>query len=157
METQMESTRDPRVSCESRERGKNAESGHEEIESGNHGNERAVEDHANAKHTRPTTVVRIRNSQGKVVQDCDVYIGRRVKRGGWDLPYSDWANPFTVWDWGSPVEAQKRFEHYIRFERSDLLERLPELRGKRLGCWCKPYPCHGDILVKLLNEFFPQV
>ena len=29
---------------------------------------------------------------------------------------------------------------------------LGELRGKILGCWCKPKPCHGDILVKLVEE-----
>ena len=27
-----------------------------------------------------------------------------------------------------------------------------ELEGKELGCWCKPSPCHGDILIKLLKE-----
>jgi len=29
---------------------------------------------------------------------------------------------------------------------------LHELVNKRLGCWCKPGPCHGDILVKLIRE-----
>jgi predicted RNA methylase len=29
---------------------------------------------------------------------------------------------------------------------------LPELVGKRLGCHCKPLPCHGDVLIKLLEE-----
>lgn len=33
-----------------------------------------------------------------------------------------------------------------------LMKSLPELKGKTLGCWCKPYPCHGDVLVELLNE-----
>lgn len=27
---------------------------------------------------------------------------------------------------------------------------LPELKG-RLGCWCKPEACHGDVLVELLE------
>ena len=26
------------------------------------------------------------------------------------------------------------------------------VKGKRLGCWCKPNKCHGDIIIKLLNE-----
>jgi hypothetical protein len=26
---------------------------------------------------------------------------------------------------------------------------LYELKGKILGCWCKPLACHGDILVRL--------
>ena len=24
------------------------------------------------------------------------------------------------------------------------------LKGKKLGCWCKPECCHGDVLVELL-------
>ena len=34
-----------------------------------------------------------------------------------------------------------------------LLDRLGELEGKTLGCWCKPdQACHGDILIELLKE-----
>ena len=29
--------------------------------------------------------------------------------------------------------------------------RLPELRGKVLGCWCHPEPCHGDVLCEAVN------
>lgn len=31
----------------------------------------------------------------------------------------------------------------------DLLPRVKELRGKVLGCWCKPAACHGDGLARL--------
>jgi len=34
---------------------------------------------------------------------------------------------------------------------------LPELIGKRLGCYCKPLLCHGDVLAKLLQEVFLDV
>lgn len=27
-----------------------------------------------------------------------------------------------------------------------------ELDGKRIGCWCKPTDCHGDVLVKIRHE-----
>jgi len=27
----------------------------------------------------------------------------------------------------------------------ELLERLPEPKGKALGCWCAPEACHGEI------------
>ena len=27
-----------------------------------------------------------------------------------------------------------------------------ELKGKTLGCFCKPKSCHGDVLVELANE-----
>ena len=39
-------------------------------------------------------VVRLCRRGGKVVQHCDCYIGRAVKRGGWNLDASMWANPF---------------------------------------------------------------
>ena len=42
------------------------------------------------------------------------------------------------------------YEQYIR--SSPLINDIEELRGKVLGCWCKPSPCHGDILLKILDE-----
>ena len=33
-----------------------------------------------------------------------------------------------------------------------LLAALPELRGKRLGCWCAPQACHGDVLAQLADQ-----
>ena len=29
--------------------------------------------------------------------------------------------------------------------------RTDALKGKRLGCFCKPYPCHRDIIKEYLN------
>ena len=120
---------------------------------------RSDADNSHSKMTTPEvntdylpTVVRIRRCRGEVVQGCDIYIGRMVERGGWRLPQSDWANPFTVRTAGSRQNALIRYEHYIRHERPDLWRRLPELEGKTLGCWCEPEPCHGDVLVQLVKE-----
>jgi hypothetical protein len=33
------------------------------------------------------------------------------------------------------------------------MNEIPSLAGKTLGCWCKPNPCHGDVLVKLVSEY----
>ena len=35
--------------------------------------------------------------------------------------------------------------------KPQLLNDLHELKGKTLGCFCKPKICHGDILVELVN------
>jgi hypothetical protein len=43
---------------------------------------------------RPTEVVKLRRSGGQLVQGCDVYIGRAINQGGWNLPCSKWHNPF---------------------------------------------------------------
>lgn len=98
----------------------------------------------------PTSLVRIRRQGGVVVQDCDVYIGRRVERGGWDLAASKWANPFSVAAVGSAEEAVRRYRAYL-VGRPELLAALPELKGKVLGCWCAPGPCHGDVLVEMVK------
>jgi hypothetical protein len=39
--------------------------------------------------------------------------------------------------------------------RPELVERLPTLKGKVLGCWCKPLPCHGDVLAELADATAP--
>jgi hypothetical protein len=31
------------------------------------------------------------------------------------------------------------------------MDRLPELKDKTLGCWCKPEKCHGDVLAEIPN------
>ena len=100
-----------------------------------------------------TRVVRIRRAKGQVVQGCDVYIGRPMYQGGWELPGSKWANPFPVRD-GGRAECIAKYEQHVR-ARPDLMAALPELRGKTLGCWCKPDACHGDVLVRLLEESAP--
>jgi hypothetical protein len=95
-----------------------------------------------------TSLVHLKRRDGVVVQDCDLYIGRACNMGGWRLPQSKWFNPFTVAKHGA--DAIPLYEQYIR--SSPLMNDLEELRGKRLGCWCTPNPCHGDVLIKLLAE-----
>ena len=103
-----------------------------------------------------TKVVRIRRQGGVIVQNCDVYIGRRFTMGQWDLPESIWANPYKVKEYGSEEKVCELYETYMR-ERLNkeptLREQLQLLKGKTLGCWCKPKMCHGDILVKLIKEY----
>lgn len=33
------------------------------------------------------------------------------------------------------------------------MEELLLLKGKTLGCWCKPEACHGDVLVELVTKY----
>ena len=95
------------------------------------------------------------SSDAMDVSSCktDVYIERQVRRGGWNLPHSEWHNPFKLYDYGGSRSVMlNRYERYIRKERPDLWKKLPELEGKTLGCWCKPFQCHGDVLQKLVME-----
>ncbi len=37
--------------------------------------------------------------------------------------------------------------------RQRVLQKLPELRGRDLGCWCRlDQPCHVDTLLRLAND-----
>lgn len=64
------------------------------------------------------------------------------------VSHQHWHNPYPVKQYQE--QAIPLFEQYIR--SSLLMNEIEELRGKRLGCWCSPKPCHGDVLVKILNE-----
>lgn len=68
----------------------------------------------------------------------DVYIGRPSK----------WGNPFRIGVDGGREDVVRKYREWVR--NQDLP--FHELRGKILGCWCHPHPCHGDVLVELANQ-----
>jgi hypothetical protein len=78
----------------------------------------------------------------------DVYIGRPSK---WGNPFTHLSDRKTKAEFivRSREEAIGRYEEYLF--SSGLIADIEELRGKILGCWCKPKACHGDVLVRLLN------
>ncbi len=76
----------------------------------------------------------------KINQPYDVYIGRPSK----------WGNPFQVGVLGTREEVIAKYWAWIQ-TKPNLLKRLSELKGKALGCYCKPLPCHGDVLVQLIE------
>lgn len=81
-----------------------------------------------------------------------VYVGRRMSMGGWRLQASPWANPFAVRDAGSAARAVELYARWLP-RQAELLRRLPELRGKRLGCWCPDEAaCHARWLAALTDR-----
>jgi hypothetical protein len=63
---------------------------------------------------------------------------------------SDWGNPYEMPDDGDRDTVCDSYE--IFFPRKfSLHDRLDELRGKVLGCWCYPQRCHGDYLAAKLE------
>ncbi len=83
-----------------------------------------------------TTVVNI-----KEMPLFDVYIGR----GG------RWGNPFKIGVDGTREEVIEKYKVWI-LSQPPLLNEISQLRGKVLGCWCKPKACHGDVIVELLEK-----
>lgn len=70
----------------------------------------------------------------------DVYIGRP----------SQWGNPYVIGRDGTREQVIEQYRQYL-FNSPALIKALPSLRGKRLGCWCHPQACHGDVLAELAN------
>jgi hypothetical protein len=73
---------------------------------------------------------------------------------------SDWGNPYAMFD-GSPDEGVSTREEVIAkfkydFERGFLKRNKEDaliLMGKKLGCFCKPQSCHGDVIADFLNSY----
>ena len=97
-----------------------------------------------------TTVVNLKGHRDDPEYDDVVYVGRPMHRGGWHLAGSPLANPFHPGRDGSREEVMAKYRVYIE-ARPDLLALIPELRGRRLGCWCVPEPCHAEILAELAD------
>lgn len=74
--------------------------------------------------------------------EYDVFIGRPSK----------WGNPFKIGEGKYTREqALEKFDEWI-VGQADLLDDIEELRGKILGCYCKPERCHGDTLLQIANS-----
>lgn len=90
--------------------------------------------------------------QGLVVHTRDphdVYVGRPSPFGN---PFSHKTGTLAEFQVATKEEAIRRFEKWL-LEQPALVARVKrQLRGKVLGCWCKPGPCHGDVLARIANE-----
>jgi len=91
-----------------------------------------------------TKTVNIYNS------DYDVYIGR-AGRGNDGY----FGNPFRLTSSRQRGATIQRYREYFynRLETDpDFKRRVHELKGKTLGCFCKPSACHGDVIAEYLNN-----
>ena len=105
-----------------------------------------------------TRQVRMKRQGGQVVQNCDAYLGRQCNMGGWRLPKSPLFNPFSVKACQSNAFlAVRKYAKHLRSSKL-LLAKLPELQGKRLGCWCAVgQACHARLVAALVNEATAEV
>lgn len=81
--------------------------------------------------------------------DYDIYIGRPSK---WGNPFSHRQGTSAEFKVSNRAEAIQKYEEWI-LTQPHLMADLRELRGKVLGCWCNPKPCHGNILVQLIEKY----
>jgi hypothetical protein len=93
------------------------------------------------------TPIRVVNLRHEELGDA-VYVGRVSPRHG--LAESAFANPHRIGQDGDRAEVVAKYRSWL-LGRQELLQRLHELRGRRLACWCSPEPCHADVLIELVD------
>lgn len=81
----------------------------------------------------------------------NVYIGPHSKLP--NHPESEWAVPPSL-NKGSRSVISEMYEEWLLLKMANdhcMFNRIKLLRGKRLGCWCHPLECHGDVIVDILD------
>lgn len=64
---------------------------------------------------------------------------------------SIWGNPFYLKNESQRDQVCDQYEEYLN-KNETLLNQLHTLKGKALVCWCYPKRCHGNTLIKKLDE-----
>jgi len=87
----------------------------------------------------------------------DVYIGRAGKGcNGY------FGNPIREGTRKQKLDGFREYAFTRIQQDAEFRQKIKSLEGKTLGCFCKPKPCHGDILAELCviinqeDEFFQQ-
>lgn len=80
---------------------------------------------------------------GNIPKDA-IYIGRGSKYG----------NPFIIGKDGDRSDVIRKYEVYLNelLDSNNItVHELADMYGFDLVCYCKPLPCHGDILLTYIN------
>ena len=97
----------------------------------------------------------------------DVYIGR--KQGHNQKIFGYFGNPFILQKHGTREKVIQKYKKYFydRIEKDpEFKQKIESLKGKRLGCFCKPQKCHGTVILEwlvarfggqLIDEFTAQL
>ena len=89
----------------------------------------------------------------------NVYIGRGgvvfIDKKRFPSQPSNFANPYKLDEQYTREEVIDKYKTYITQKLKDdenLQKELLNMKGKNLGCWCHPEPCHGDVLLDLIKN-----
>lgn len=90
----------------------------------------------------------------------NIYIGRKgivfIDKKRFPQYSSNFANPYIIGKDGTREKVLIKYKNYIldKLKNDELLMlELLSLKGKKLGCWCCPEMCHGDILLELIDKY----
>lgn len=113
-------------------------------------------------HLRP----KYKNLKEWMADSQNVYIGCRgivfINKVRFPPKNSKFANPFKIGGKLGRSKEKMTRDDVLRLYKEHLeneirtgkitREEILALKGKTLGCWCSPEPCHGDIIVEMINE-----
>jgi hypothetical protein len=89
-----------------------------------------------------TTVVNVKSSKYDVMADRSTIFG----------------NPYHIGKDGSREEVIGLHKLYF-YKRvavdPEFLKAVLSLKGKIVGCWCKPLPCHVDTIAEFVDIIYP--
>jgi hypothetical protein len=92
------------------------------------------------QNDRVVEVVNMSKCKDFGTRDGDVRIDRATK----------WGNPYHISKTCSRKKSIELYEFHFVF---NLLKDIEELKdARRLGCWCAPLACHGDVIKRYLGK-----
>jgi hypothetical protein len=101
-----------------------------------------------------------KNLEEWMKNENNVYIARKgiifIDKKRFPTFDSIWHNPYKITEENTREMVIEKYEKYIREKLQKdkkLVCELVKLKGKNLGCWCHPEKCHGDIILKLIEEY----
>lgn len=90
---------------------------------------------------------RVLNIKNGSKPNGSIYIGRGSKFG----------NPFIIGKDGDRNQVIEKYETYLNVcldNDTITVSELADMYGFDLVCFCKPLPCHGDVLLKYINAAY---
>ena len=86
-------------------------------------------------------------------ESYDIYIGRAP----FGQKRNPLANPYTI---HTGEYSRERAVHLFAYDfktnwktEPDFRESVISCKGKKLGCFCKPKLCHGDVIALFINTY----
>lgn len=61
-------------------------------------------------------------------------------------------NPFVIGRDGTRAEVIAKYRAWAP-QQPHVMAALPHLVGKDVVCWCAPLPCHGDVLLEMVQRY----
>ena len=90
---------------------------------------------------------RLYNIKRDKFPDDVIYIGR----GTWRGQKSKLGNPFVIGPDGDRNEVCDRFAEWAP-NQPEIMQEIEKYRGRSFACYCTPYRCHGNWILKMANR-----